>query len=68
MDFHLDSLLNLPNVIENHLIEISHYFVSKTTSGVMEGINNRIKLIIRQSYGFKSFEFLRKKLLVYLCP
>lgn len=52
--------------IENHLVEISHYFVSKTTSGVMEGINNRIKLIIRQSYGFKSFESLREKLLACL--
>lgn len=54
------------NTIENHLVEISHYFVSKTTSGVMEGINNRIKLIIRQSYGFKSFESLREKLLACL--
>lgn len=54
------------NSIENHLREISHYFVSKTTSGVMEGINNRIKLIIRQSYGFKSFESLREKLLACL--
>jgi transposase len=52
--------------IEKHLTEISHYFVSKTTSGVMEGINNRIKLIIRQSYGFKSFESLREKLLACL--
>ncbi|WP_347269566.1 transposase [Trichocoleus sp. FACHB-90] len=52
--------------IENYLVEISHYFVSKTTSGVMEGINNRIKLIIRQSYGFKSFESLREKLLACL--
>lgn len=54
------------NTIENHLLEISHYFVSQTTSGVMEGINNRIKLIIRQSYGFKSFESLREKLLACL--
>lgn len=54
------------NSVENHLVEISHYFVSKTTSGVMSGINNRIKLIIRQSYGFKSFESLREKLLACL--
>ena len=51
------------NSIEKHLVEISHYFISKTTSGVMEGINNRIKLIIRQSYGFNSFASLREKLL-----
>lgn len=33
---------------------------------LMEGINNRIKLIIRQSYGFKSFDPLRRKLLACL--
>ncbi|MCL1471892.1 transposase, partial [Argonema antarcticum] len=44
----------------------SHYFINRTTSGVMEGINNRIKLIIRQSYGFKSFQSLREKLLACL--
>jgi transposase len=52
--------------IEKHLTEISHYFVSQTTRGVMEGINNRIKLIIRPSYGFKSFQSLREKLLACL--
>lgn len=46
--------------------EICHYFVNRTTSGVMEGINNKIKLIIRQSYGFNSFDSLREKLLACL--
>jgi transposase len=32
----------------------------------MEGINNKIKLIIRQSYGFKNFDYLREKLLACL--
>jgi len=49
-----------------HIQEICHYFVNKTTSGVMEGINNKIKLIIRQSYGFNTFHSLREKLLVCL--
>jgi transposase len=49
-----------------HIQEICHYFVNRTTSGVMEGINNKIKLIIRQSYGFNTFNSLREKLLACL--
>lgn len=52
--------------LSKHLLEICHYFINKTTSGVMEGINNKIKLIIRQSYGFKTFDSLRLKLLACL--
>jgi transposase len=54
------------DTIEKHLQEICHYFINRTTSGVMEGINNKIKLIIRQSYGFKTFASLREKLLACL--
>lgn len=54
------------DTLEAHLEEICHYFINHTTSGVMEGINTRIKLIIRQSYGFKSFDSLREKLLACL--
>ena len=52
--------------LENHLEQICNYFINRTTSGVTEGINNRIKLIIRQSYGFKNFNLLREKLLACL--
>ncbi|MEG4840893.1 transposase [Microcoleus sp. B9-D4] len=30
----------------NHLEGICNYFVNRTTSGVMSGINNRVKLIM----------------------
>ena len=49
--------------IRNHLDGISNYFRNRTTSGAMEGINNRIKLIKRQAYGFVNFENLRERLL-----
>ena len=52
--------------LEKHIQEICHYFVNRTTSGVMEGLNNKIKLIIRQSYGFNTFYSLREKLLACL--
>lgn len=54
------------NTIARHLEPICHYFVNQTTSAVMEGINTKIKLIIRQSYGFKNFASMRTKLLACL--
>jgi transposase len=44
--------------LEKYLLEICHYFVNRTTSGTMEGLNNKIKLILRQSYGFSDFVIL----------
>ncbi len=49
--------------IRNHLDGICNYFLSRTTSGVMEGINNRLKLILRQAYGFLNFDNFRARLL-----
>lgn len=51
------------STIRNHLDGICNYFLSRTTSGVMEGINNRIKLIKRQGYGFSNFDNFRARLL-----
>jgi transposase len=45
-----------------HLL-ICNYFISGTTSGVMEGINNKIKLIMRLGYGLTNFDNLRSRLL-----
>lgn len=49
--------------ILNHFEGICNYFVNRTTSGVMEGINNRIKLIMRQGYGFSNFDNFRERVL-----
>jgi transposase len=49
--------------VKNHLDGICNYFLNRTTSGVMEGINNKIKLIKRQAYGFTNFEHLRMRLM-----
>ncbi|MBC6474409.1 MAG: transposase [Hormoscilla sp. GM102CHS1] len=35
-------------MISSHLAGICNYFISHATSGVMSGINNKIKLIKRQ--------------------
>jgi len=57
---------NAAETLNIHLEEICNYFKNRTTSGVTEGLNTRIKLILRQSYGFKNFDMMRTKLLVCL--
>jgi len=49
--------------ITEHMPTICNYFISHSNSGTMERINNKIKLIKRQSYGFKNFENFRLPLL-----
>lgn len=43
------------STLSRNLSEISNYFESRTTSGAVEGINNRLKLIKRSGYGFRNF-------------
>jgi transposase len=57
---------NSAQTIWNHFDGICNYFRNRTTSGVMEGINNRMKLIMRQGYGFSNFENFRSRLLACL--
>jgi transposase len=51
------------STIVSHFEGICNYFLNRTTSGVMEGINNRIKLIMRQGYGFSNFDNFRERVL-----
>jgi len=51
------------STIVNHFEGICNYFLNRTTSGVMKGINNRIKLIMRQGYGFSNFDNFRERVL-----
>lgn len=50
-------------MIESHLNGICNYFEHRTTSGVTEGINTKIKLIKRKGYGFHDFDHFRLRLL-----
>jgi transposase len=44
--------------------EILAYFDNRTTSGTVEGINNKLKLIKRSAYGFTNFENFRNRCLL----
>jgi len=55
---------DIQNTIIRWLYEIIAYFDYKTTSGVVEGINNKLKLIKRSAYGFRNFENFRFRCLL----
>ena len=45
--------------IKRWIGEIIAYFDERTTQGVVEGINNKLKLIKRRAYGFRNFDNFR---------
>ena len=45
--------------LSNWTDRIANYFCHRTTSGVVEGINNKIKLIKHRAFGFRNFEHFR---------
>lgn len=47
------------NTIIRWFAEIIPYFDNRMTSGAVEGINNKLKLIKRSAYGFRNFENFR---------
>lgn len=49
---------------KNWFLEITAYFETRTTNGVVEGINNRLKLIKRLGYGFRNFDNFRLRCLM----
>jgi transposase len=55
---------NSQQTIIRWLTEIIAYFDRRTTNGVVEGINNKIKLIKRSAYGFRNFENFRVRCLL----
>ena len=52
------------NTIENWLEYIVNSFIDKRyTNGFTEGTNNKIKVIKRVAFGYKNFQFFRKRIL-----
>jgi transposase len=50
--------------IKRWLDEILAYFDQRTTQGVVEGINQKIKLIKRRAYGLTNFDNFRRRILL----
>lgn len=55
--------------ISRWIDEIIAYFDNRTTQGIVEGINQKIKLIKRKAYGLTNFNNFRRRILLnwYFC-
>ncbi|MCG6134900.1 MAG: transposase, partial [Nostoc sp. LLA-1] len=67
LDWMYDALSYFPKsigTIVRWFGEIVGYFDGRTTSGTVEGINNKLKLIKRLGYGFRNFSDFRLRSLL----
>ncbi len=48
--------------LENHLDEITNYFLHRHSSGFVEGLNNKIKVLKRRSYGLRNLDHFFQRL------
>lgn len=60
----IEEFKSAANTINNWLEYIVNSFIDERyTNGFTEGINNKIKVIKRNAFGYRNFEFLRRRLL-----
>ena len=60
----IDEFITAANTIDNWLEYIVNSFIDKRfTNGYTEGINNKIKVIKRNAFGYKNFDFFRRRIL-----
>jgi len=57
------SLGRFVGTLRNWWDYILNYFLDRVTSGFVEGMNNRLKLIKRRGYGYRNFEHFRLRVL-----
>lgn len=52
--------------LDNHLDEITNYFINRLNSGFVEGLNNKIKVLKRRCYGLLNLNHLFQRLFLDL--
>jgi transposase len=60
--FGCDELLKFVETLERWWYPILNYFNQRITSGAVEGLNNRIKLIKRRAYGYRNVTNFRNRI------
>jgi len=58
----IEQLIRMAQSLTDHAKGLLSYAVTKMTNGRMEGINRKIKTMLRQVYGLRDDDFLRLKL------
>lgn len=59
----IPELVALAGSLRRHALGLLDYYGSEITSGPIEGLNNKIKTMKRQSYGFRDMEYFKLKIL-----
>lgn len=60
----LNALDTFLNTLDNWGQQILNYFNQRTTQGFVEGMNNRIKLIMRRGFGYRNFDRFSLRILI----
>jgi transposase len=55
----LEPVIEAAKTIKRHWQGILQFVDSRITTGIVEGLNSKIKTAMKRAYGFKSFEYLR---------
>jgi transposase len=53
----------MADTVETHLEDILNYYDHPITTGPLEGINNKIKVLERVAYGFRDMEYYKLRIL-----
>ena len=62
------ALKTFVSTLRNWQESLLNYFIDRLNNGFAEGVNNKIKLILRRAFGFRKFESLRLHILVAFEP
>jgi transposase len=60
----LEPVIEVARTIKAHWEGVLRFFTSRITSGIVEGLNSKIKTAMKRAYGFKAFAYLRT--IIYL--
>ncbi len=61
-DSQLSCLNTFLTTLEKWMNEIANYFINRQTSGFVEGLNNKIKVIKRRCYGILNVKHLFQRI------
>jgi len=50
------------NMVASHKVGILNYFNYPVTTGLVEGINNKIKVLKRKAYGYRDLEYFKMRI------
>jgi transposase len=58
----IELVVKFANTLSRHRTGILNYFDNRITTGKVEGINNKIKVLKRQAYGYRDKEYFKLRI------